>query len=138
MFGSGSTCGLPAAPEGGEDVCGDAAHPVCRGSGGHVRLTKLKGEKRVVPGMVSYAGEGPAGAYCKDCIFLGEAAVLSRSLADANAIGAMEAYQSIGCASFLIDKLGQVLRFNQAAERLFGDGLELSHGRLRARVEGAS
>jgi DNA-binding CsgD family transcriptional regulator len=63
---------------------------------------------------------------------LGEAAVLSRSLADANAIGAMEAYQSIGCASFLIDKLGQVLRFNQAAERLFGDGLELSHGRLRA------
>ncbi|UZE49828.1 hypothetical protein ONR75_03250 [Rhodopseudomonas sp. P2A-2r] len=63
---------------------------------------------------------------------LSEAAALSRSLADAHAAGAMNAYQSIGCASFLIDGLGQVFRYNQDAERLLGNGLELSHGRLRA------
>jgi hypothetical protein len=49
--------------------------PPKRGNGSHVRLKTLDGEKLVVPGMASYAGEGPAGKYCKDCGHFGEVAV---------------------------------------------------------------
>jgi hypothetical protein len=38
---------------------------------------------------------------------LGQAAALARSVAYTNAASAMDAYQSLGCASFLIDQLGR-------------------------------
>ena len=51
------------------------AKPPERGSGSHIRLRSLNCEKLIVPGMASYAGEGPAGKYCKDCDHFGEVAV---------------------------------------------------------------
>jgi hypothetical protein len=51
------------------------AKPPKRGRSCHVRLTKLDGEKPAVPGMASYAGEGPAGARCRDCLHFGTVAV---------------------------------------------------------------
>jgi hypothetical protein len=51
------------------------ARPPQRGNGPHVRLTRLDNEKLAVPGMASYAGEGPVGKYCKDCGHFGEVAV---------------------------------------------------------------
>ena len=62
---------------------------------------------------------------------LGQAAALARSIAYANAASALDAYQSIGCASFLIGRTGRVVRYNEQAQRLLGDGLDLSHGVLR-------
>ena len=62
---------------------------------------------------------------------LRSAAALARSVAYTNAAGAMDAYQSIGCASFLIDHVGRVVRYNEPAQKLLGDGLELSRGVLR-------
>jgi hypothetical protein len=52
----------------------DAERPK-RGNGSHVRLKPVDGEKAVVPGMASYAGEGPAGCYCKSCACFGVVAV---------------------------------------------------------------
>lgn len=49
--------------------------PPRRGNGSHIRLKPVEGEKPVVSGMASYAGEGPAGKYCKDCRFFGKVAV---------------------------------------------------------------
>jgi hypothetical protein len=46
-----------------------------RGSGSHVRLTKLVDEKAALAGMASFSGEGPAGKYCKDCAHFGGVAV---------------------------------------------------------------
>lgn len=63
---------------------------------------------------------------------LKQAAHLSRSLAYASAAGALDAYQSIGCASFLIDEVGRVVRYNQKAQDLIGNGLELHRRELRA------
>jgi hypothetical protein len=51
------------------------AEPPKRGNGSHVRLKSLDVEKTAVPGMASYAGEGPANKYCKDCVFFGKVAV---------------------------------------------------------------
>lgn len=51
------------------------AKPPKRGSGQHIRLKLLDGEKAVVPGMASYAGGGPAGAHCRDCGHFGVVAV---------------------------------------------------------------
>jgi hypothetical protein len=49
--------------------------PSKRGDGSHVRLKSVDGEKPVMPGMASYAGEGPAGTYCRDCAHFGEVVV---------------------------------------------------------------
>ena len=46
-----------------------------RGNGSHIRLKPVDGEKPIVPGMASYAGEGPAGTYCRDCAHYGVVAV---------------------------------------------------------------
>lgn len=61
-----------------------------------------------------------------------QAAALSRSLAYASAVGALDAYESIGCASFLIDEAGLVVRHNQKAQDLIGNGLELNRRELRS------
>jgi len=61
-----------------------------------------------------------------------QAAALARSVAYTNAASAMDAYQSLGCASFLIDQFGRVARYNEEAQKLLGDGLELSRGVLRS------
>lgn len=63
---------------------------------------------------------------------LEQAAALSRSLAYASAVGALDAYQAIGCASFLIDETGLVIRHNQKAQDLIGNGLELYRRELRS------
>jgi DNA-binding CsgD family transcriptional regulator len=63
-------------------------------------------------------------------VHLNRAAALGRNLAYANATGMLDAYESIGSASFLLDRFGQVIRLNAQAQRLIGDGLMLSHGRL--------
>ena len=52
-----------------------AGQPPKRGNGSHVRLKPFDGEKPAVPGMASYAGEGPAGTYCRDCVHFGVVAV---------------------------------------------------------------
>jgi DNA-binding CsgD family transcriptional regulator len=62
---------------------------------------------------------------------LKQAAALARSLSYANAAGALDAYQLIGCASFLVDDLGRVVRHNQEAQELLGDGLDLKQGLLK-------
>src|SRR5262245_60868366 len=46
-----------------------------RGNGSHIRLKPVDGEKPIVPGMASFAGEGPPGTYCRDCIHFGVVAV---------------------------------------------------------------
>lgn len=46
-----------------------------RGNGSHIRLKLLDSEQPIVPGMASYAGDGPKGKYCKDCGHFGEVAV---------------------------------------------------------------
>jgi DNA-binding CsgD family transcriptional regulator len=61
---------------------------------------------------------------------LDRVALLGRNLAYANATGMLDAYESIGSASFLLDRFGRVIRLNAQAQRLIGDGLMLSHGRL--------
>lgn len=61
---------------------------------------------------------------------LGRAALLSRNLSFANATGMVDAYQSLGCPSFLLDRNGRVIRANVAAENLIGDGLSLAQGVL--------
>jgi DNA-binding CsgD family transcriptional regulator/PAS domain-containing protein len=61
---------------------------------------------------------------------LNRAASIARSLAYANATGMLDAYESIGDASFLLDRYGRVTRMNARAQRLIGDGLFLHHGRL--------
>lgn len=63
--------------------------------------------------------------------YLSQAAALSRSLAFSNATAALDAYQSVGCASFLIDQFGRVIRHNKDAENLLGDGLRISKGILK-------
>ncbi|CAN5308082.1 helix-turn-helix transcriptional regulator [soil metagenome] len=63
---------------------------------------------------------------------LSQAAALARSVAYTNVASVMEAYQSVGCASFLIDQYGRVVQYNAQAQRLLGDGLELSRGVLRS------
>jgi DNA-binding CsgD family transcriptional regulator len=62
---------------------------------------------------------------------LSRAALLSRNLGYANATGMLDAYQSLGCASVLLDRFGRVIRHNALVEPLLGDGLDLSHGVLR-------
>jgi DNA-binding CsgD family transcriptional regulator len=61
---------------------------------------------------------------------LGRAALLSRNLSFANATGMVDAYQSLGCPSFLLDRDGRVIRVNTVAEKLIGDGLNLAQGVL--------
>src|SRR5262245_4733293 len=46
-----------------------------RGNGSNILLKPVDGQKPAVPGMASYAGEGPEGQYCKDCAYFGEVAV---------------------------------------------------------------
>ena len=62
---------------------------------------------------------------------LSQAAALARSISYANAAGALDAYESVGCASFLLNHLGRVVRHNAQAELLLGDGLQLSNGALK-------
>jgi len=61
---------------------------------------------------------------------LGRAALLSRNLSFANATGMVDAYQSLGCPGFLLDRGGRVIKANVAAEKLIGDGLSLTQGVL--------
>ena len=63
--------------------------------------------------------------------YLNRTAQLARHLSYANATGMLDAFEALGCASFLLDHAGQVLRHNVQAERLFGDGLSMLRGRLR-------
>lgn len=62
---------------------------------------------------------------------LNQSALLARNLAYANASGMVDACQSLGCASFLLDQFGRVIRHNALAEHLIGDGLDLACGKLR-------
>jgi hypothetical protein len=73
---------VPSTPErGAKNVQGDLftgewhAKPPKRGNGSHIQLKPLDDEKAIVPGMASYAGEGPAGTYCRDCAQFGVVAV---------------------------------------------------------------
>jgi hypothetical protein len=50
--------------------------PPKRGNGSHIVLKATGIEKPVVPGMASYAGEGPPNKYCRDCDSFGEVAVV--------------------------------------------------------------
>lgn len=59
------------------------------------------------------------------------AAALSKNIVFAHASGMVDAYQSLGCPSLLLDHAGAVIRLNEAAERLIGDGLKLHMGRLQ-------
>lgn len=61
---------------------------------------------------------------------LSRTALLSRNLSFANATGMVDAYQSLGCPSFLLDRDGRVIRVNAVAEKLIGDGLSLAQGVL--------
>lgn len=63
--------------------------------------------------------------------YLNQAALLARSLAYANATGMMDAYESVGCACFLLDHSGKVIRYNAQAEAILGDGLDLSRGAIK-------
>ncbi len=63
---------------------------------------------------------------------LQQAAALARSMAYASGIAALDAYEAIGCASFLIDEAGLVIRHNQKAQDLIGKGLELHRRELRS------
>lgn len=49
--------------------------PSKRGNGSHVKLKPVGIEKPVVPGMASYAGEGPQGKRCEDCRWFGRVTV---------------------------------------------------------------
>lgn len=49
--------------------------PPKRGSGAHIVLKPIGIEKPFVPGMADYAGEGPDGKYCRECMHFGEVAV---------------------------------------------------------------
>lgn len=69
---------------------------------------------------------------------LNRAALVARSLGYTNATGMLDAYQSLGCASILLDRFGRTIRHNALAETLLGDGLELSHGTLRCAHAGDS
>lgn len=62
---------------------------------------------------------------------LNRAALLARNLGYANATGMLDAYQSLDCASLLLDRFGQVIRHNALAQSLFGNGLDLSGGALK-------
>jgi DNA-binding CsgD family transcriptional regulator len=62
--------------------------------------------------------------------YLNRTALLSRNLSFANATGMVDAYQSLGCPSFLLDRDGRVIRANAVAEKLIGDGLSLAQGLL--------
>jgi DNA-binding CsgD family transcriptional regulator len=62
---------------------------------------------------------------------LNQAALLARNLAWANATGMIDAYESVGCACFLLDHFGKVIRHNAQAQSLIGDGLDLWRGTLK-------
>jgi DNA-binding CsgD family transcriptional regulator len=49
----------------------------------------------------------------------------------------VDAFSALNKAAVLLDDLGGVVRFNAPAEHLFGDGLTVSRGRLRALAPGA-
>jgi hypothetical protein len=71
-----------------------------RGNGFHIRLKPVEGEKPIVAGMASYAGEGQDGTYCKDCAYFGEV-VVQWSLDDIekNAAGCVLWAQRMGHAA---------------------------------------
>ncbi len=78
----------------GDLLSGDwMAKPPKRGNGSHLRLKALEGEKPAVPGMASYAGEGPPGRYCRDCDHFGEVAVQTGA-------GAVEMNRAGGCVLY--------------------------------------
>lgn len=41
------------------------------GDGSHIKLKREPGERGPVPGMASFAGEGPPNKYCQDCYWFG-------------------------------------------------------------------
>lgn len=59
-----------------------------RGDGRHVKLKREGHERAAVPGMASYAGEGPHGRVCRDCHWYGTVRVTRPDLDTVeNAIG---------------------------------------------------
>jgi len=134
----------------GEHLQGDLltgewqAKPPKRGLGSHIRLRSLDGEKSAVSGMASYAGEGPAGKYCKDCGYFGGVGVQrSPDAAEKNAAGCTLYAQGMGhaaptprrdirvCAAckhfmaadeaprnFIVDQAGDIYRVNCLPENL--------------------
>jgi hypothetical protein len=120
------------------------AEPPKRGTGSHVRLKALDGEKPAVPGMASYAGEGPVGTYCKDCGFFGKVGVQrSPDAAEKNSAGCTLYAQRMGhaaptphrdiraCAAckhfveadeaprnFIVDQAGDIYRVDNLPENL--------------------
>lgn len=50
--------------------------PPKRGNGSHIQLKSTGLEKTVVPGMASYAGEGPHGKRCEQCRWFGRVKVV--------------------------------------------------------------
>jgi DNA-binding CsgD family transcriptional regulator len=63
--------------------------------------------------------------------YLTQAALLARHLAYANATGMIDAYESLGCACFLLDHFGKVIKHNAQAQSILGDGLELSQRTIK-------
>ncbi len=65
---------------------------------------------------------------------LKQAALLSRQLSFANALGLNDAFDMVGCASMLISRFGKVIRINKSAEPYFDDGFALVDGNLSCAV----
>ena len=64
---------------------------------------------------------------------LSGAAAIARALGYARADAAIAAFQLSGTAVALIDRLGNVVRHNAAADELFGPDINIHHGRLTSR-----
>jgi PAS domain-containing protein len=69
---------------------------------------------------------------------LASAAALARALGLARAEAALDAFEISGKAVILLDRCGDVLRMNQAAERLLGPDLQVTRRRLASADRAAS
>jgi hypothetical protein len=68
---------------------GELVKPPKRGDGHHIKLKREGRERAAVPGMASYAGEGPYGRFCRDCHWYGTIRLTRPDLDTVeNAIGA--------------------------------------------------
>lgn len=66
--------------------------PPKRGNGSHIALKPLGIERPAVPGMASWAGGGPDGMRCKDCVYLGGVTVVRPSGERENSAAACAQY----------------------------------------------
>jgi DNA-binding CsgD family transcriptional regulator len=69
---------------------------------------------------------------------LGAAAAVSRALGFARAEGALSAFDLSGTAAVLLDRFGQVLRTNPAAEGLMGSDIDIRQRRIVSRSADAT